>query len=127
MKATIDATPAAASTAPRAICQPPTTITSAVVSAMSTSTIGSTIAVSRLASTFAAMFAEFRSSNLRAFSSSRERLWITLTPETFSCRLWFTMEIESRTRMNATRACRCHTTRTATKNGITAKVARAMR
>ena len=76
----------------------------------------------RPASTLALQFSVFTRSNRRLFSSSRERLWITRTPETFSWRLALTIAIACRTRMNAFRACACQTAITMMSRGTTVNV-----
>ena len=81
---------------------PPKTITSAVAAETSSSTAGMTAAVRRPASTLALRLSRLTRSKRLLFSSSRERLWITRTPETFSCRFALTTAIACRTR---TKAC----------------------
>ena len=115
-------TPAATSTFPLRTRMPPTRITRAVATETRISTAGITAAVTRPASTLALRLSEFTRSKRRLFSSSRERLWITRTPETFSCRLALTIAIAWRTRMNALRARDCHSAITATNTGMTVNV-----
>src|SRR5487761_2539588 len=82
------------------------TATARVEAAIS-STIGLTSAADRPASTLARMFRELTLSNSREFTRSRERLWMTRAPETFSWRLALTAEMVARAARKVRRALPC--------------------
>ena len=69
---------------------------SAVAAATSSSTTGPIAEDSRAASRFALKWARFSSSKRAVLQSSRERLWITRTPEMFSCNAALTAEMARR-------------------------------